>query len=116
MVKNIVVEGDYKGKLINSSFGVVMINLGLFSKGILINKKTVKNYEILNEEKRKSIFSGVTRGFIGGILFGGVGLLAGGLSAKNKGEYLIAIEFMDGKRSLLNVDSKVYKNIIANCF
>ena len=48
-------------------------------------------------------------------MLGPVGLLAG-LSAKNKGTYLIEMEFQDGKRSLLEVDDKKYKKIIEVLF
>ena len=41
---------------------------------------------------------------------------AGAASAKNKGVYTIAIQFKDGKRSLVEVDDKIYKAIVQNCF
>jgi hypothetical protein len=43
-------------------------------------------------------------------------MLAGGMSAKNKGIYQVAVEFKDGKRSLLEVDDKTYNAIIKGCF
>ncbi|MEW8955612.1 SHOCT domain-containing protein [Clostridium sp.] len=33
-------------------------------------------------------------------------------SAKKKGVYVIAIEFRDGKRSLLEVDEKIYRKML----
>ena len=53
---------------------------------------------------------------MGGALLGPVGLLAGGLSAKNKGAYQIALAFKDGKRSLIEVDDKIYKALVASLF
>ena len=47
---------------------------------------------------------------------GPVGMLAGGLSAKNKGIYQVAIRFKDGQQSLVEVDDKIYKAIVKNCF
>lgn len=44
-----------------------------------------------------------------------VGLLAG-LSAKKKGVYIIALEFKDGKKSLLEVDDKIYKALLKKLF
>jgi len=115
MAKNAVIEGDYKGKQIVCTLGVSVIVLG-FTKSIELTKANVESYEVLDEEKRKSALSGVARAAIGGFLLGGVGLLAGGLSAKSKGEYLISIQFTDGKKSLLHVNDKIYKSIISKCF
>lgn len=115
MAKNTVIEGDYKGKCIIRVNGSVFISTGFF-KTLELSKSNVANYEILNEDKRKSATSGATRALVGGALLGGIGLLAGALSAKNKGEYLITIQFTDGKKSLLNVDDKIYKTLISKCF
>lgn len=77
---------------------------------------TVESYELITDEHRKSAKSGIARGLVGGALLGPVGMLAGGMSAKSKGIYKIAIQFKDGKRSLLEVDDKIYKAIIQACF
>ena len=115
MAKNMVIEGDYKGKCLMRSMGSVFLVLGFFKK-IELTKNTVESYEVMNEDKRKSATSGAARAVVGGLLLGGVGALAGGLSAKNKGEYLVAIKFTDGKKSLAEIDEKTYKAIISNCF
>lgn len=85
-------------------------------KSINLNKKNIKSYEVITDEHRKSAASGVARGIVGGALLGPVGMLAGGLSWKNKGIYQIALEFNDGKRSLIEADEKVYKAIVKKCF
>ena len=113
--KNKVIAGDYEGKVVNSSLGQLVIIVGLF-KTIEINSKTVESYELITDEHRKSASSGVARGLVGGALLGPVGMLAGGMSAKSKGIYQVAIQFKDGKKSLLEVDDKIYKAIIKNCF
>ena len=51
-----------------------------------------------------------------GSLFGGVGMIAGALSAKSKGVHTLAILFKDGKKSLIEVDDKIYKNIMTAIF
>jgi hypothetical protein len=43
-------------------------------------------------------------------------MLAGAMSAKNKGTYHIAVEFHDGKKSLIEADDKKYKAILKACF
>lgn len=114
--KNKVIAGEYAGKPVTSSLGVVILTMGLLKKDICLNKDTVKTYELITDEHRKSAKSGVARGIVGGALLGPVGMLAGGLSAKSKGIYQVAVEFQDGKRSLLEVDDKLYKLIVKNCF
>lgn len=113
--KNMVIAGDYEGKAIAGSFGIVLISTG-FTTSIQLNRETVESYEVMTDEHRKSAASGVARGLLGGALLGPVGMLAGGLSAKSKGIYQIALQFKDGKRSLIEVDDKIYKLIIKNCF
>lgn len=114
MVKNKVVAGDYLNNQISSMFNVVQIITG-FGKSVVLDKTTVKEYEVIDEESRKSAVSAVGRAFVGGVILGPVGWLAG-LSAKNKGTHTIAIEFVDGKKSLVEVDSKIYKALAAKMF
>ena len=110
--KNRVIAGDYAGKQVLSTFGMVQIATSL-TKGIPINKTTIEGYELITDE---SAASGVARGLVGGALLGPVGLLAGGLSAKNKGIYQVAVQFKDGSRSLIEIDDKIYKALISSCF
>lgn len=113
--KNNVQAGDYLGKQIISTFGTVQIVTG-FGKGLALNNSTVDSYELVTDEHQKSAASGIARGIVGGALLGPVGLLAGGLSAKNKGVYQVAVQFKDGKRSLIEVDDKIYKSLVRACF
>ncbi len=113
--KNKVIAGDYESKIVVGGIGIPAIGIS-FGKSLVLNKTTVESYEVVTDEHSKSAASGVARGLIGGALLGPVGLLAGGLSAKNKGVYTIVISFKDGKRSLIEVDDKIYKNIIKNMF
>ena len=113
--KNKVIAGDYIGNMVGQGLGQPYISIG-FAKSINLNKTTVDSYELITDEHRKSAKSGVARGLVGGALLGPVGLLAGGISAKSKGIYQIALQFKDGKRSLIEVDDKIYKAIIKSCF
>lgn len=113
--KNKVIAGDYEGVYISYALGQISLATGFF-KSVDINKKNVANYEVITDEHRKSAASGVARGLVGGALLGPVGMLAGGISAKSKGIYQIAIEFNDGKRSLIEVDDKIYKAITKALF
>ena len=113
--KNIVEAGDYVGRKVLAMLGTIQIPI-TSKETILLNKDTVKSYEVITDDHRKSAASGVGRGLVGGVLLGPVGLLAGGLSAKNKGIYTIAVEFHNGKKSLIEIDDKAYKVLIKNCF
>ena len=113
--KNKVIAGDYVGKDVMCTFGTVTISTS-FTKGIGLSKENIEAYEVITDEHRKSAKSGAVRGLVGATLLGPVGLVAGGLSAKSKGLYQVALQFRDGKRSLIEVDDKIYKAIIKNCF
>lgn len=114
--KNKVIAGDYNGKQVSGG-GMIpaYVMLGMF-KTLNLDNNNVDSYELITDEHRKSAKSGVARGLVGGALLGPVGALAGGLSAKSKGIYQIAVQFKDGKKSLLEVDDKIYKSIIKDCF
>lgn len=113
--KNAVIAGDYAGKLLSCTSGRVFISLG-FLKSLELTKKTVESVELITDEHRKSAASGVARGIVGGALLGPVGMLAGSVSAKDKGIYQVAIQFNDGKKSLVEVDDKIYKSLIKCTF
>lgn len=114
--KNKVIAGDYEGYNVAAMFGSVVVTMPGKPAAPAVNKQNVATYEVITDEHRKSAASGVARGLVGGVLLGPVGMLAGGLSAKNKGVYQVAIQWKDEKRSLIEVDDKIYKAIIKACF
>ena len=103
---NKVIAGDYTGRSVSSAWGSTYIVLGA-GKMKNLDKGTVDEYEVITEDHRKSAVSGITRGLVGGVLLGPVGLL-GGLSAKNKGTYQVAIKWKNGGKSLVEIDDKIY--------
>jgi hypothetical protein len=112
--RNRVIAGDYLDYTVyDASSGQVCISSG--SKSIVLAKTIVERYEIVDEERRKSAASAVGRGLVGSLLLGPVGWLAG-LSAKTKGVYLIAVQFRDGEKSLLEIDDRIYKALITTLF
>ena len=112
--KNKVIAGDCEGGIVNAVFDEFDIVFG-WNSMVSINKNTVREYEVIDQESRKSATSAVGRAFAGAALLGGVGLLAG-LSARRKGIYTIAIEFNDGKKSLIEIDEKKYKKLMKIMF
>lgn len=115
MAKNAVVEGTYKGKSVDIHSGTPYISTG-FMKKVYLNKDTVESHEVLDSSSQKSMSSGIMRGLVGGALLGPVGMLAGGVSAKKKGTYLVAVQFKDGNKSLLEVDNDIYQSLIKKLF
>ena len=112
-----VISGDYVGaNCFAGSFGTP-VKICDERKGIRIEltKSNVKNYEVLDAEERKSGTSGILRAAAGAMLLGPVGLAAG-LTAKRKGIYMVAIEFYDSKKSLIEINEKAYKNLIRDMF
>ncbi len=116
-LKNIVTAGDYEDRHIELSGKKVFIRDGNFGFGkkIFIDRDTVDAYEVVGEDIKTSGTSAVARGAVGAAILGPVGLLAG-VSAKKKGIHTIAIQFKDGKKSLMDVDDEVFKSIIKRMF
>ena len=117
MAKNAVVAGDFAGRGISVLGGIPQILISHnWADNVFLDRTAVDTYEVITEDIRKSAASGVARGIIGGALLGPVGMLAGGLSAKNKGTITVAVQFKDGKKSLIEMDDKIYKAFITEMF
>ncbi|MGN7478948.1 hypothetical protein ACTHOQ_13955 [Solibacillus silvestris] len=114
MAKNKVIAGDYINCSVLKLSNVISLVSG-FKTILNLDKSTVESYELVTEEHRISAVSGISRGLVGGVLLGPVGMLAG-LSAKNKGTHTLAIEFHDRKRSLIEIDDKIYKLLMQKLF
>lgn len=119
--KNKVVAGDFEGNKISCSFGTVYLNFLLGN--IALDRKSVATYEVLTDEPKKSVASGVVRGVVGNVLLGPAGLVAGALLAKGVGIYNVAITFREdgpkklaGKRCLIEIDEPTYKALVKKCF
>ncbi len=114
--KNQVIAGDYSGNKIYANSGN-QLGIGKSQIGYIAicAKPRIESYELITEDKVKSGSSAILRGMAGVAFLGGVGILAG-LTAKNKGIYTIAIQWKDGKRSLIEIDDKLYKKFIAEMF
>jgi len=111
-----ILEGYYKDKKIKNNISKFLyINPVSIKETKLLTKENIDKYEVITEDVVKSASSTLIRGIGGSLLLGGVGLLAG-LSAKNKGKYIIAIEWKNGERSLLELDDIDYKVFIRSNF
>lgn len=134
--RNSVIAGDYSGITVQV-LSKVGKKKGLFSKEVIqfpaivlkatfksidtweyvpLTNDTVEAIELVTDEHRKSAASGIARGLVGGALLGSVGMLAGTMSAKEKGIYHVAVQFKDGKRSLLELDDTLFNSVSQMCF
>jgi hypothetical protein len=109
-----VIKGDYQNCLVSFAFGNISFIQG-FSTKVHLSKQNISSYEVVDEKSQKSATSAVGRAAVGALLLGPIGLLAG-VTAKSKGAYLIAIQFVDGKKSLIEVNEKIYKAFITMMF
>ncbi len=126
--KNAVIAGNFTGVDVKlGSSGLYLSGFTVEGYSVMqvdVNRSTVEMYEVVSDEHRKSMASGVARGLVGNALLGPAGLFAGAVSAKEKGIYQVAVFFRDdgsraaycGKRSLLERDDKLYKKLVISCF
>lgn len=115
--KNKVIAGDYEGVDVFCAFGDLSLigTVNMKTVNMKLDKSTIRNYDVMDEESRKSATSAVGRAAVGTFLLGPVGLLAG-VTAKRKGIYTIAIEYHNGGKSLIEIDEKRYKLLIKKLF
>ncbi|MBB2828932.1 UNVERIFIED_ORG: hypothetical protein GGI65_005601 [Rhizobium esperanzae] len=76
----------------------------------------VISIDIITEQNSTSILRKAGWGFVGSVALGPVGMLAGVLGGGNRHEKIVAIEFTDGKRALLQCDAKSYGEIMRLTF
>lgn len=108
MNKNYVVEGKYKNrKILGGSSLDIDVELQPLSKTY------ISSYTVI-DESNKDQYS-FWKGALGVALFGGLGAIAG-VNGKKKKEYLIAIEWKDGEKSLISLDDEYYKVFVKSNF
>lgn len=110
--KNMVISGKYKGLEITTRNHC---DHAFVKGGGFLCKADVASYEVITEEKYKSGTSAILRGAAGVALLGGIGVLAA-LSAKSKGIYVIAVEWKNGDKSLIEIDDRLYKRFLQSMF
>lgn len=107
--KNIVLEGQFKDKKIYVNNGV----LTHFGGGWNFEPPYVTSYTVI-DESNKDQYS-FWKGALGVALFGGLGVVAGVRGKKSK-EYMVAIEWKDGEKSLICIDDECYKTLVKSMF
>lgn len=107
---NTVIEGEYKGnKLYNLSRDKCITQV----LGYSFTPNYVDSYIVI-DETNKDQYS-FWKGALGVALLGGFGAIAG-VRGKKRTEYLIAINWIDGTKSLIYIDDEYYKTFIKSMF
>ena len=111
MGKSYVMEGKYQNSKIDYGNGTISIICEPYSK--VMNKLSISSYTVI-DESNKDQYS-FWKGALCVALFGGFGAVAGVKGKKTK-EYLIAIEWKDGEKSLICLDEDAYKVFVQSMF
>lgn len=115
-----VVAGDYTDRNIREDFfpnhgWKLSISQGFLQPNILLIKSNIAYAELLNINSRYSMSSAVGRAWIGNLICGPIGLIAA-ITAKKKNVYHVAVEFCDGKKSILALDKHDYNKFVTEVF
>ena len=106
---NYVVEGWHKGCRVEKGiFGTVHIASMIQAE---INTSTVTSYDVISESQRTSAASAIGKAAVGAFVAGPVGLVAAA-GAKKVGSYRIALQFKNGKSSIIEVNDELYAVVI----
>ena len=87
---------------------------------IPLNKNFVEAYELIDDvdDKKRDVLNAMWRGGIGQMIFGTAGGVGGALLAKTRDEgyKIVAVQFRNGKQSLIRLDQKAWEQFLADCF
>lgn len=115
-MKNRIIAGDYQGWNIALSSSLFSKPKFYFTKTFTreeVSKATVARYDIVDRNNVSSFGRAFVYGAVGQALFGPVGMLAGILGGnKGRQSFVISIELNNGKKALLEVDERTYKEIL----
>ena len=74
--------------------------------------KSISKIEIVNETNAKNVKDSIIRGTVGGVALGGVGALAGVMSAKSDSTFNVMITYHNTKIDLIECDIKLYTKLL----
>lgn len=113
MNKNYVLEGIYKNAKISERMNYLSVYTEKYIGGRPLIKKQVSYYTVIDETNKEEY--SFWKGALGVALLGSAGAIAG-LRGKKTKEYLIAIEWKDGQKSLISLDDEYYKVFVRSMF
>ena len=114
-VRNEVIAGDYAGRKVRCHGNRIIFDR-MFESPVEVSAATVRSYEVVDQESTKSLGSALGRGLLGNALLGSTGMMAGVVSAKNTLAIIVSIEFLNGDKSLIEIDKNIYKVLLKILF
>lgn len=104
--RNRVIAGEYQGKMVSRAGTTPCIILKI-TQTIDLDQATVGEIELIDESSEVSRASAATRGFIGEMLFGPIGLAAAATARRDE-VHTVEITFKNGCKSVLELDGELY--------
>ncbi|POZ56789.1 hypothetical protein LYSIN_01572 [Lysinibacillus sphaericus] len=75
-------------------------------------KGSLSSIEIVNETNAKNLADSIVRGTVGSVALGGVGAIAGMMSAKNDTTFNVMITYNNNQIDLIECDIKLYTKLL----
>lgn len=113
---NVVLSGDYAGSSVIADKSGKLVLMANEGGPLYLDNTTVENYNVVNNSESRSTGSAVKRAAVGKAVFGRKAMIAGAATAKKVVSYEVAVNFKDGKRSLIQLDEAGYKLLTRNSF
>lgn len=110
--KNKVISGIYKDFNVSLELGRVKISSLWEQKTKILTKSDIQAIMPVNATQNKDVGSTIARGLVGGFLLGPAGLVGGAILGKNNEIYVLQVTFKSGATCLLEVDGKIYQEIL----
>ena len=110
--KNKVISGIYKDFNVSLELGRVKISSLWEQKTKILTKSDIQAIMPVNATQNKDVGSTIARGLVGGFLLGPAGLVGGAILGKNNEIYVLQVTFKSGATCLLEVDGKIYHEIL----
>lgn len=110
---NYVIKGEYKDKKIVDRSILQICHAQINGTDKPLSKFTISSYTVIDESNKEEY--SFLKGALGAAFFGGLGAVAG-IGGKSRKEYLIAIEWKNGGKSLILIDGEYYKTFVKTMF
>lgn len=111
--KNKVISGIYKNFNVILDCGHVKIfSVWEQEKTTILRKFDIQSIIPVNATQNKDMGSSIARGLVGGFLLGPAGLIGGAILGKNNEVYVLQVTFKSGASCLIEVDGKIYQEIL----
>lgn len=113
---NVVISGDYAGSAVIAEPGGRLVLMANTGNPIYLNAETVAKFDVISDTESRSTGSAVKRAAVGRALMGRKAMVVGAATAKKVTTYEVAVDFKDGKRSLIQMSEDAYKMLARNSF